>query len=205
MTSLAGLIRIRTALFWVLSLAVALVSLRWLALGVDLSMPAMFHHVSERPLALYAHIGLAPIALALAPFQFRTSLRQSRPALHRWLGRLYGVTILISGAGGFAMALGTDAGPVAATGFAALAVLWIAVTAQGIRMAMAGRIAEHRRWMIRSVALTLAGVTLRLELPLLAVMLGFDTGYVIVAWLCWVPNLIVAEWMLAPRRHAAAA
>ena len=37
---------------------------------------------------------------------------------------------------------------------------------------------------------------LRLELPLLASNFGFDTGYRIVSWLCWVPNVLVAETML---------
>lgn len=181
---------IRSVLFWFLSLAIALVSWRFLVLGV----PA-----SPRPLALYAHIGLAPVALALMPVQFLPRLRARRPGLHRWTGRAYALAILISGVAGLSLALGTDAGPVAATGFALLAVLWLAVTGRAVWLAMAGRIAEHRRWMIRSAALTFAAVTLRLELPLLIATLGFDTGYPIVAWLCWVPNLALTELWLARR------
>jgi hypothetical protein len=86
------------------------------------------------------------------------------------------------------------AGPLAQTGFGALAVLWIAATAQAWRMILAGRVAEHRRWMIRSFALTFAAVTLRLYLPLPPLMgFGFLEGYAVIAWLAWVPNLIVAE------------
>jgi hypothetical protein len=57
--------------------------------------------------------------------------------------------------------------------------------------------------MIRSYALTLAAVTLRLWLPLSQVAgIDFMTAYVAIAWLCWVPNLLVAEWFLRrrPRR-----
>ncbi|MEQ9003518.1 MAG: DUF2306 domain-containing protein, partial [Pseudomonadales bacterium] len=66
----------------------------------------------------------------------------------------------------------------------------------------------HRRWMVRNFALTFAAVTLRLELGLLTGALGwsFDHAYLTVAWLCWVPNLVVAEWWLlrpAARRVAA--
>lgn len=36
-------------------------------------------------------------------------------------------------------------------------------------------------------------VTLRIWLPLLAVVYGdFNKAYVVVAWLCWVPNIFVA-------------
>ena len=54
----------------------------------------------------------------------------------------------------------------------------------------------HRRWMIRSYALTAAAITLRLYLPLLSHLgIPFDMSYPVVAWLCWVPNLLFAEWL----------
>ena len=56
----------------------------------------------------------------------------------------------------------------------------------------------HRCWMIRSYALTFAAVTLRLELPLFFIFGGMEypvaSSYV--AWLCWVPNLFIAELYL---------
>ena len=54
--------------------------------------------------------------------------------------------------------------------------------------------------MIRSYALTLAGVTLRLDVP--AALLGpfaFSTAYAAIAWLCWVPNLLIAWRMTSSR------
>jgi uncharacterized membrane protein YozB (DUF420 family) len=61
--------------------------------------------------------------------------------------------------------------------------------------------AAHRRWMYRSYALTFAGVTLRLYLPV-AIFgpYGFAAAYAVIAWLCWAPNLFVAEWLLGRRR-----
>ncbi|MBY6162201.1 DUF2306 domain-containing protein [Mameliella alba] len=191
--------------FWILSLGGALVSWRFLLGGVDLTMPFMVHHLESRSIALFAHIGLAPLALALLPFQFSDRLRQGRPGLHRWLGRLYALGVLISGVAGLALAFGTKAGAMATAGFAMLAILWLGVTAQAVRLAMLRRIGEHSRWMVRSAALTLSAVTLRLYLPLLAGAFGFDTGYPMVAWLCWVPNFLVAEWMLARSFRASTA
>lgn len=189
----------RRLLFWILSLGVALASWRFLIGGVAATMEHIAYHADLRPIALYAHIGLAPLALALMPVQLWPGLRARRPRLHRWSGRVAGLAMVVSGVGGLVIALGTRAGPVASMGFAVLAVLWVGATIWGIRAAMVGRIAEHRRWMIRASALTFAAVTLRLYLPLLAMTVGFEIGYPAVAWLCWVPNLLIAEWWLRRR------
>ena len=186
---------------WLLPLGIAIASWRFL-LGVEATMPFMLHHALERPLAFFAHVGLAPVALFVLPFQFWRGLRNRRPVLHRWLGRIYGVAILLSGVGGLILALRTDAGPIAASGFATLAVFWLGTTAYAVYLAMQRRIQEHRVWMIRSAALTLAAVTLRLYLPILASMFGFETGYPLVAWLCWVPNVLLAEYLIRRRRVA---
>jgi uncharacterized membrane protein len=194
------LFTLRLSLFWVLCFGIALVSWRFIPLGVEAAMGFVVYHADLRPLAFFSHVGLAPLALMLMPFQLLPRLRARRPAMHRWIGRSYAVLVLLSGLGGLAMAVGTEAGPVAATGFALLAVLWLGTTATGVWKARVGDIAEHRLWMIRSAALIFAGVTLRLELPLLiASGLEFPTAYTIVAWLCWVPNLLVAEWILRGR------
>lgn len=188
---------------WFLPMAVALLSYRFLA-GVELTMPFMAYHFDERKLAFLAHVGLAPVALMLLPFQFWSRLRARRPKLHRWLGRAYGTAILLSGTGGLVLALGTRAGAVAGTGFGVLALLWLGATGFAVWLAMQGRIGAHRDWMTRSAALTLAAVTLRVYLPVLTAMVGFDAAYATVAWIAWVPNLILAEWLIRRRRVGAA-
>ena len=54
--------------------------------------------------------------------------------------------------------------------------------------------------MIRSFALTFAAVMLRIYVPL-AYMAGLpvELSYQVIAWLCWVPNLVVAVWMTRSR------
>ena len=51
--------------------------------------------------------------------------------------------------------------------------------------------------MIRSWSLTFAAVTLRIYIPV-SVVLGirFELAYPAIAWLAWVPNLLVAELYL---------
>lgn len=181
---------------WALTFVVVLASLRFAFVAIELAQPAMVYHALERPLAFYGHIVGASIALALVPFQFWAHLRMRRLTLHRWLGRFYAVAILFGGISGVWLAMTTQTGPVAGAGFALLGLIWLYVTGNAVRLALAGDIAAHRRWMIRSAALTVAAVTLRIYLPILAVTLGFETGYTLVAWLCWVPNALFAEWLL---------
>ncbi len=75
----------------------------------------------------------------------------------------------------------------------------------GYSTARTKRFRLHREWMVRSFALALAAVTLRIELPVLlsVVHASFHPAYITVSWLCWIPNLVVAEWWLRRkvRRH----
>lgn len=181
----------------VLCVMVALVSFRFLPLGVQQSMPVMAHHLPDNALLLYAHIAIAPLVLVLLPFQLSMRLRRNRPGLHRWLGRAYAAGVLVSGAASVDLALGTASGPLALSGFLLLGVLWLMATALGVAAGIRRDIATHRRWMLRSAAMTFAAVTLRIYLPLsLAAGLPFEAAYPVIAWLCWVPNLLAVEWYL---------
>ena len=159
--------------------------------------PDMRSVFQDHKLGIYAHIFGSAIALCLGPLQFSTRLRTDYIAFHRWLGRLYLIAgILVGGVSGLYMSIHAYGGVMAKTGFAALGLLWLYT---GLRAYMAIRIrdiASHRRWMIRNFALTFAAVTLRIYLPgSMAAGLEFGIVYPIIAWLCWLPNLIVAEFI----------
>jgi uncharacterized membrane protein len=181
-----------------LSLGVALTAMRYLAgVGPVPEVVAGNRHINP---ALVIHVAGAATALLLAPLQFVPRLRARLPRLHRWTGRIYVAGCLLGGMSGFVLALGVSTGPVSMAGFGLLALLWIAVTAQAWRKAMQRDFAAHRRWMIRSFALTFAAVTLRLYLPLgFLLPVSFDDAYRVISFLCWVPNLLAAEWLLRRR------
>ena len=186
-------------------LIVALVSWRFLALGLEPAFPQMVAHIDHARLAFLAHVLAAPVALALGAFQFMPRLRANRRGVHRWSGRVYATAILIAGIGALGMTATGNGGPVAQVGFGVLAVLWIGFTATAVRAAMTGRIEAHRRWMIRSYALTFAAVTVRIYLaPMMSSGMAYEEAIAILAWLCWVPNLAVAELYLARRRWVTA-
>ena len=67
------------------------------------------------------------------------------------------------------------------------------------------RVAEHREWMIRSYALIYAAVALRILIPLLMVATqgNFALTYRTVSWLCWVPNVLLAELIVRRSRPSA--
>lgn len=179
-----------------LSLLIALASYRFLALGLPLSFPDMLGQIEGQRLAFLLHISFAPLALAIGAMQFFPRIRR-RKALHRWLGRGYGIAILVSGSAGLIVALNAAGGPSAQLGFALLAIIWILVTANAVRHAVARRISIHRRWMIYSFALTFAGVTLRLYLlGFMAAGFSYTQASIYLAWLCWLPNLGFAWWWL---------
>jgi uncharacterized membrane protein len=145
--------------------------------------------------AIYVHVFAAFFALALGPFQFSTRLRTARLALHRWMGRLYlGVGVLLGGISGLYIAFFAHGGAVAQAGFAFLAIAWL-YTGLRAYLAIRGRdVGAHRRWMVRNFALSFAAVMLRIWVPLSFVAgLEFEAAYRVIAWLCWMPNLVVAE------------
>lgn len=162
-------------------------------------------YLSHR-LPLYVHVFGALTALLVGPWQFAERLRERRRRLHRRIGVTYLLGCLVGGVGALLMAPVAYGGPVSGGGFACLAVAWLVTGGAGLRAILDGRVIDHRRWMIRSFALTFAAVTLRLMLIAVAVAhLDFRTSYPAIAWLCWVPNLLLAWWFTRGRRTGAGA
>ena len=166
---------------------------------------AMFR---DEPLAAPAHLAGGAVAMLAGALQFAATLRRRHLPVHRWLGRVYVVAVAVSGTAGFSLALTTSGGAPARFGFAAMALCWLLTTGMAFMRILQRDVSRHQVWMVRSYALTLAAVSLRLYLPLgLANGVAFESVYAVVAWLCWVPNLLLAEWLvlplLQPRRRAA--
>lgn len=165
--------------------------------------PFLQDRFSTVPLFAYTHLGASAIALMAGPFQLNSRLRGRYLSLHRRLGRLYVICVMLGGVAGFLFATMSEGGFVAHFGFALLAVLWLLTTGAAYLRIRARDEVAHRGWMTRSFALTFAAVTLRIYIPLfLALGVSFETAYPIISWTCWVPNLIVAEWLIPRRRRA---
>jgi uncharacterized membrane protein len=172
---------------------------------VKLSKPDF--HYSPWIYVLYLHIVTGCIALAIGLIQLLRKQKTGRAKLHRRLGKIYVICILISGIVNIYLSIFASGGWITRAGFFALDGIWIYATLTAVNRIRNKQVEAHQQWMLRSYALTFSGVTLRIWLPLLMIPFEFETAYPMVAWLAWAPNLLVAEWAIRRRaskvkRHA---
>jgi hypothetical protein len=151
---------------------------------------------------LGVHVLSGILALLVGPFQFVGRIRRRFLRMHRFLGAVYISSATALGLTGLVLAPTAYTGLVAVLGFTFLDLAMLFTTWTAVRMVAARRIGEHRRWMIRSFSLILAGVMLRLMTFAHAVLtaagvtdMTFETAYAAISWLCWVPNLLIALWV----------
>ncbi|MEM9668409.1 MAG: DUF2306 domain-containing protein [Pseudomonadota bacterium] len=145
-------------------------------------------------IVLLIHIATAIPPLLIGPFAFSKKLRAKNLKWHRWIGVTYCVCIWISAVTGVMLATANQHGIVAKSGFGFLGVTWFLTTWFAYTTGRARDITSHRRWMLRSYAVTLAVVSIR-PMFLIDVPFGLtaDDWYRLTTWLCWVPNLLIAE------------
>ncbi len=162
-------------------------------------IPDEFHqrYMSMSSLLISMHVVGGGIALLISPFQFMI-YRKNR-TLHRYLGRIYFLAVIVASIGGYYMAWHAFGGIVSTLGLATLCTLWWSFTLVAVVNAREGNISAHRRWMIRSFALTYAAVTLRLMNPVLGAIFDEVTQFQIVYWVSWLTNLSIAEYWLGSR------
>jgi uncharacterized membrane protein len=128
--------------------------------------------------------------------QFSKKLRKRNMNLHRKVGFLYIVSVLISSICGLYIGFHATGGWVAKVGFITLGIFWFVITLMALKTVKNKEIRLHEKLMIYSYAACFGAVTLRIWLPILVPLMdGFIPAYRIVAWLSWVPNLIVAYFI----------
>lgn len=195
-------------------LCIALAWFSWLMLRITLDYipvrdDAGFLQIKQQYLgiahwksAFWIHVFTSMFALVAGFTQFFPALLHRLPHLHRWMGRLYVLNVcFITGPASLIMAFYANGGFTSRLAFTLLATAWIAATALGWRAAMRRQWSVHQSWMMRSYALTLSAITLRVwkySLVLLFEPRPMDL-YRLVAWLGFVPNIIFVEWLI--RRH----
>jgi len=143
------------------------------------------------------HIFCGGFALLIGWLQFVPSLRKKYLNVHRTIGQAYVILVFLSGVSAGYIVMNASGGDSAFWGFAALAIVWLATTLIAYLAILKGNINKHQNFMILSYAACWGAVTLRIWLPLLTVYFGdFNKAYDIVAWLSWVPNLLIGLWII---------
>lgn len=147
--------------------------------------------------AFYAHIILGGIALLTGWLQFNTKLRLRRLSTHSTIGKIYIISVIISSFASIGLGFFATGGVITSTGFICLGIIWFTTTLLAYLKIKNLQIEQHRRLMIYSYAACFAAVALRIWLPVLTIIFGdFIVAYSVVAWLCWVPNLLVANFIV---------
>ena len=152
--------------------------------------------------AFYLHIALGGLSLLVGWPQFSRKFRSKNLSIHRTLGKIYLISVMVSGLCGLYIAFFATGGWISSLGFGGLAMAWLFTSSAAYRAIRSKDIDSHERWMIRSYALTFAAVTLRIWLPVSMIAgMEFVFAYRIISFLCWVPNLMTAEWIIASRQR----
>ena len=147
-------------------------------------------------LAFYTHIAFGGLSLLIGWLQFKPAIRRQRIYLHRFIGKTYIISVVLSAIAGLYIAHFATGGFISALGFISLGVIWLFTTLLAYKRIRQGKVVAHRIWMTYSYAACFAAVTLRIWLPLLIAGFGdFIPAYQTVAWLCWIPNLMLAAWL----------
>lgn len=151
-------------------------------------------------IGFYGHIIFGGLALFIGWIQFSPKLRNMNLRRHRKVGKLYILSVVISSVCGICIGFFATGGWVASVGFISLGIIWFFTTFQAYRAVRNKDMSMHKAFMIYSYAACFAAVTLRIWLPILHIVFDdFIVAYRLVAWLCWVPNMVFAYYWVKKR------
>lgn len=162
------------------------------------------YHITYWRNSFYIHVFTSIFTLLAGFTQFSYYLLRRYKRVHRTLGYMYVlVVVIISGPAAFLMGWHANGGLPARTSFTLLAFLWVLFTFLAWFYAMKRNFVLHRAFMIRSYALTLSAIALRLYTVAFSYMELHAKPvdiYITTAWLSWVPNLLIADMIINMRK-----
>ena len=96
------------------------------------------------------------------------------------------------------MGIYANGGLIGKTAFILLDIFWFSFTYKAYSCALNKDFIRHKNFMIRSYALTFSAITLRTWKIIFSNIFVIDPAqlYIIDAWMGFVPNLIIAEWII---------
>lgn len=152
----------------------------------------------------YVHLFFGAVATLCGLPLFFSRLIAFRSSTHRLIGKIYILSILFFTAPtGLYLSFYAEGGLWATVGFLLMSLAWLTPTYIAYQKIVAGDVAAHYRWVIRSYCMTLSGVTLRLFTPIGSWYFGFDqtTNFVLSSFV-WIINVCIGEVILFALRHS---
>lgn len=163
-------------------------------------------HIKHWRYSFNVHILFSIFSLAAGLTQFSNYILKKYKKLHRYVGYAYVIDVLLlAGPSGLIMGFYANGTSWAKCSFIILAIIWIIFTAISYKKAIDKDFVAHRKWMIRSYALTLSAITLRLLAMILPNWFRMEAfaEYTLIAWLSWTINLGIAELVIFSGRKKA--
>ena len=138
---------------------------RLFALGVVSAGPSPFAnldvHFSGRADLTRLHVIPSLLFVVLVPLQFVSRLRQARPRLHRWVGRLLLGSSLVIGLSAIELSADPVGGLLESSATVSFGGLFLFSAAKAWWHIRNGRVVRHREWATRMVAIALGVATTR--------------------------------------------
>ncbi|MCB9261621.1 MAG: DUF2306 domain-containing protein [Flavobacteriales bacterium] len=155
-------------------------------------------------ISFFIHSFTAIFSLLAGFTQFSKSFLKNHTQLHRVFGKLYVIIVLcLAAPSGLVLSLYANGHWPSIIGFSVLSVLWFYFTFTAYRQIRLHKFDKHEHFMIRSYALSLSAITLRLWKPLIATL--FEPNplflYQLITWLGFVPNLVFAEILIKIKKN----
>jgi len=150
-------------------------------------------------IAFFTHVYTSIFLMIFGALQFSNYIQKTHIKLHRISGWFYvGILLLLSGPSGLVMSYYANGGLVAQVSFLLLSTFWMLFTFLSFYFILKKQVIQHQKFAIRSFALTLSAISLRLFKYLLVFFfepLPMD-AYRIAAWSSWTFNILVAELII---------
>jgi uncharacterized membrane protein len=162
--------------------------------------PEVFGRFLEYKWALIGHVSGGLLAIVIGPFQFWKAFRTKYNKVHRTLGIIYLIAIVIGSLSATYLSW-TSALAIHwtwAISLQGLAFAWICTVAMAYRAVRLHRYKIHREWMIRSYVVTFGFVTFRWlnELAISYELGNFIERGPTLIWVCWAIPLFITEMVL---------
>ena len=158
--------------------------------------PEVFGRYWPYRFILVGHVGGGILGLILGPFQFSKSFRNKHLSIHRLIGKIYIVAVLVASVCAIVLAftVGMDVHWTWALSLVGLALPWITCVLMAYRSIRLRRITPHREWMIRSYIVTFGFVVFRvLDDYVMTDWGSFIERAPTEIWMSWAIPLMVAE------------
>lgn len=156
----------------------------------------------ERAGWLFTHAFFGISATLLGPFQFISRLRNKNLKLHRNLGKVYLVSVLISSLTAVYLAFTSEVSISYAIGLFVLAILWLLSGAMAYQLIRNRQIKKHKEWMIRNYVITfffILFVSISDAFKLAGVA-DLQIVLSVLVWASWIVPLSISEYFIQRAR-----